>query len=76
MPVEPKATRFSSSSQSTASGRPLEATNDRSTDANREESGPAIDQLWSGPQDRNGSIPGDRPGDLPAEYRSLTDDRA
>ncbi|MCP5232748.1 MAG: hypothetical protein H6948_11730 [Zoogloeaceae bacterium] len=26
--------------------------------------------------DRSGSIPGDRPGDLPAEYRSLTDDRA
>ncbi len=25
---------------------------------------------------RSGSIPGDRPGDLPAEYRSLTDDRA
>lgn len=28
---------------------PLEATNDCFTDANREESGPAVVQLWSGP---------------------------
>jgi hypothetical protein len=39
----------------TALGRPPGATNDRFVDAKREESGPAVGQLWSGPTGRYGS---------------------
>lgn len=51
------------------------------TNGNFEEAKPArgrsdVGQLWRNATGRFGSIPGDRPGDLPAEYRSLTDDRA
>jgi hypothetical protein len=47
-------------------GRPPVATDDRFMDAGRDDSGPAVRQLWSEPSDRYGSVSDSRARDLTA----------
>lgn len=61
MPVESKATRFPRSSQRAASGRPLEATNDRSIDATAENPAPQSFSFGAGRRTGRGRVLTDAP---------------